>query len=243
MTMGDDDQVTTEQRERSGRREQNKAENRTALLKAARAVFAEMGFGAASVRDIVRRTDLASGTFYNYFKDKDEIFEAVVGELTGELLKRHNNGRAKATTAEAFFHAHYAAYFEFIVEDAELLALARKNFTAIRTLLDKPYVRALALALNDDIRAAIAAGVLPNVDVSYLAAAMAGIAFEISNRYRPHERFVRRAAAAGVRISLGSDGHTAEQVGQIAWPREVAARAGVREEELFDPLVHGGRAR
>ena len=46
-----------------------------------------MGYGAASVRDIVRRTDLASGTFYNYFKDKDEIFEAVVGELTGELLK------------------------------------------------------------------------------------------------------------------------------------------------------------
>ena len=33
MTMGDDDQVTVEQRERSGRREQNKAENRTALLK------------------------------------------------------------------------------------------------------------------------------------------------------------------------------------------------------------------
>ena len=34
--MEDDGQVTTEQRERSGRREQNKAENRTALLKAAR---------------------------------------------------------------------------------------------------------------------------------------------------------------------------------------------------------------
>jgi AcrR family transcriptional regulator len=185
MNMGDDSQIKTEQftadqRERSGRREQNKAENRTALLKAARAVFAEMGYGAASVRDIVRRTDLASGTFYNYFKDKDEIFEAVVGELTGELLKRHQNGRAKATTAEAFFHGHYAVYFEFVVEDAELLALARKNFTAIRTLLDKPDVRALALALNDDIRAAMAAGVLPNVDVSYLAAAMAGIAFEIS---------------------------------------------------------------
>ena len=86
----------------------------------------------------------------------------------------------RRTTAEAFFHGHYAVYFDFIVEDAELLALARKNFTAIRTLLDKPDVRALALALNDDIRAAIAAGVLPNVDVSYLAAAMAGIAFEIS---------------------------------------------------------------
>jgi AcrR family transcriptional regulator len=178
--MGDDRAATAEQRERSGRREQNKAENRTALLKAARAVFAEMGYGAASVRDIVRRTDLASGTFYNYFKDKDEIFEAVVGELTGELLKRHHNGRAKARTTEEFIRGHYAVYFDFVVEDAELLALARKNFTAIRTLLDKPDVRALARALNDDIRAAIARGLLPNVDVSYLAAAMAGIAFEIS---------------------------------------------------------------
>ena len=176
--MGDDTSMTAEPR--SGRREQNKAENRTALLKAARAVFAEMGFGAASVRDIVRRTDLASGTFYNYFKDKDEIFEAVVGEFTGELLKRHRQGRGQAATAEEFFRRHYAVYFDFIVEDAELLALARKNFTAIRTLLDKPDVRALALALNEDIRTGIARGVLPNVDVSYLAASMAGVAFEVS---------------------------------------------------------------
>ena len=178
--MANETTVATDHRERSGRREQNKVENRTALLKAARAVFAEMGYGAASVRDIVRRTDLASGTFYNYFKDKDEIFEAVVGELTGELLRRHQNGRAKATTAEEFFRRHYAVYFEFIVEDAELLALARKNFTAIRTLLDKPDVRALNKALIDDIRVARARGILPNVDASYLAAAMGGVAFEIS---------------------------------------------------------------
>lgn len=178
--MSDESAVTSESRERSGRREQNKAENRTALLKAARAVFAEMGYGAASVRDIVRQTDLASGTFYNYFKDKDEIFEAVVGELTSEILKRHKNGRALAATTEEFFRRSFAVYFDFVVGDPELLALARKNFTAIRTLLDKPDVRALALALNDDIRAARAKGILPNVDVSYLAAAIGGIAFEVS---------------------------------------------------------------
>src|SRR3989337_1352630 len=97
--MGDEmgDEAAAEQRgERAGRREQKKAGKRTALPKAARAVFAEMGYGAASVRDIVRRTDLASGTFYNYFKDKDEIFEAVAGELTGEILKRHQAGAARA---------------------------------------------------------------------------------------------------------------------------------------------------
>jgi histidinol phosphatase-like PHP family hydrolase len=81
----------------------------------------------------------------------------------------------------------------------------------------------------------------PREERAVAALARAGIAFEISNRYRPHDRFVRRAVDAGVRISLGSDGHTAEQVGRIAWPRELAARLGVADDQLFDPLVHGHR--
>ena len=70
----------------------------------------------------------------------------------------------------------------------------------------------------------------------------AGIAFEISTRYPPHDRLVRRAVAAGVRMSLGSDGHTAKQVGDIAAPLAMARAVGVRDEDLYDPLVHGRRA-
>lgn len=69
----------------------------------------------------------------------------------------------------------------------------------------------------------------------------AGIAFEISTRYPPHERLVRRAVAAGVRISLGSDGHTAAQVGDIAAPLALARALGVRDEDLYDPVLHGRR--
>jgi histidinol phosphatase-like PHP family hydrolase len=69
----------------------------------------------------------------------------------------------------------------------------------------------------------------------------AGIAFEVSSRYRPHERFVRRAADRGVRLSLGSDGHTAEHVGNITFSLAMARRVGVRDEDLYDPLVHGSR--
>jgi histidinol phosphatase-like PHP family hydrolase len=69
----------------------------------------------------------------------------------------------------------------------------------------------------------------------------AGIAFEISNRYRPHERFVRRAVDAGVRISLGSDGHTEEQVGDLAAPLALARSLGVADANLYDPLRHGSR--
>jgi histidinol phosphatase-like PHP family hydrolase len=73
------------------------------------------------------------------------------------------------------------------------------------------------------------------------ALAGAGIAFEISNRYRPHERFVRRMHSHGVRISLGSDGHTREQVADVEWPLQLARAVGVRDEELYDPRRHGSR--
>jgi histidinol phosphatase-like PHP family hydrolase len=69
----------------------------------------------------------------------------------------------------------------------------------------------------------------------------AGIAFEISNRYKAHERLVRRAIDRGVRISLGSDGHTAEQVANIEWPLALARRLGVPDADLYDPERHGSR--
>jgi histidinol phosphatase-like PHP family hydrolase len=69
----------------------------------------------------------------------------------------------------------------------------------------------------------------------------AGIALEVSARYRPHESLVRRAAVGGVRISLGSDGHSAEQVADVTWPLALTRSIGVREEDLYDPCTHGSR--
>jgi histidinol phosphatase-like PHP family hydrolase len=75
------------------------------------------------------------------------------------------------------------------------------------------------------------------VDALYAA----GIAFEISSRYTPHERIVRRAISRGVRISLGSDGHTLQQVGDVSRPLAMARALGVRDEDLYDPERHGSK--
>jgi histidinol phosphatase-like PHP family hydrolase len=69
----------------------------------------------------------------------------------------------------------------------------------------------------------------------------AGIAFEISNRYPPPERLVKRAIDRGVRMSLGSDGHTLAQIGNITRPLAMARALGARDEDLYDPERHGSK--
>ena len=81
-----------------GRREQTKAANRAAILDAAREVFAEQGYEGVGVRDIVRRTDLASGTFYNYFPDKEAVFGAIVEEFGTEARRRVRTARRSASS-------------------------------------------------------------------------------------------------------------------------------------------------
>jgi len=81
----------------------------------------------------------------------------------------------------------------------------------------------------------------PREERAVRALAAAGIAFEISNRYRPHERFVRRAWEAGVRISLGSDGHTEQQVADVQFPLRLARDIGISDVALYDPMRHGSR--
>ena len=81
----------------------------------------------------------------------------------------------------------------------------------------------------------------PREDKAVEALRRAKIAFEISNRYRPHERLLRKLVQAGVRISLGSDGHSLEQVADIAWPLAVARALGVKDDELYDPALHGSK--
>lgn len=71
----------------------------------------------------------------------------------------------------------------------------------------------------------------------------ADIAFEVSSRYKPHRRLVERAHARGVRLSLGSDGHTLEQVGVLSFSLALVRAVGARPEDCYDPYVHGKRPR
>ena len=51
---------------------------RRQIIDGARAVFLTRGFDAASMGDIAKAAGVSKGTLYVYFKDKDELFAAIV---------------------------------------------------------------------------------------------------------------------------------------------------------------------
>ena len=76
--------------------EKNKEEKRERLLASATALFAEKNFNNTSISDIVNKAKVAKGTFYLYFKDKYDIRNQIVQEISTDLfdeamkeLKKH----------------------------------------------------------------------------------------------------------------------------------------------------------
>ena len=167
-----------------GRRERTKAANRTALLEAARDAFGELGFDAVVVRDIVRRTDLASGTFYNYFDDKQAVFRAVIDATGAEARRRVRSARRAAGGFAEFVEAGYRAYFSFIVEDPATFAFLRRNLGSAEIDAVLPLG---AAELADDLALLAERGELPELDLDYCAHAMVAVGVELGARMAERE--------------------------------------------------------
>jgi AcrR family transcriptional regulator len=166
----------------AGKREQTKAANRAAILDAARKVFSELGYGATTVRDIVRETDLATGTFYNYFPDKQSVLHALLDEAAAEIRSRVRAARKASRSVEEFVEGGFRAYYSYLVEDPETFGMLRRNAGTIRSMFDEPTVGAGVEELREDLAAGIRSGLLPEHDVEYMASAMVGAGFEVAVR-------------------------------------------------------------
>ncbi len=72
------------------------AATKDVLVRAARPLFAQEGFGAVSTEAIVRAAGVSRGAMYHQFKDKTALFEAVF-----EAVEQDVTTRLAATVAEA----------------------------------------------------------------------------------------------------------------------------------------------
>jgi AcrR family transcriptional regulator len=188
-----------------GRREERKAENREKLLAAARKVFAEKGLGAATARDIVRETDLASGTFYNYFEHKDDAFRALLEEFAGKARRAARlQRRVRGRSLEERVFAAYRAYFRLVAEERELFLVLRRNAGSL-TLPGGPgpFDEGI-LELAEDMLQWSDEGQLGALDLDYLATAMAGTGFQVATHMVERDPVdVDGAAGFCTRLFLG----------------------------------------
>ena len=71
-----------------------KERTRAALVDAAIKVVAEKGMDALKISDITTAADMANGTFYNHFEDKDEILREAAYGIAVEISRQLDAGMA-----------------------------------------------------------------------------------------------------------------------------------------------------
>ncbi len=62
------------------RQAQHAAATRTALLRVARRLFTERGYGATPTEEVVHRARVTRGALYHHFRDKQDLFKAAFHE-------------------------------------------------------------------------------------------------------------------------------------------------------------------
>lgn len=73
-------------RQRDGERQRSAALTEARVLQAAGTVFGKRGYDDATIAEIVELADVSRGTFYLYFRDKDEAFAKLVSRVLVDMF-------------------------------------------------------------------------------------------------------------------------------------------------------------
>ncbi|BCS32330.1 TetR family transcriptional regulator [Luteitalea sp. TBR-22] len=155
------------------RRQRQKAQVRQEILTAARAMFAEEGFEAVTMRKLAARIEYSPTAIYLHFKDKHAVLEAVCEETFGQLAERLAKLAAKGLPPLEFLREGLRLYVQFGLQHPSDYTL---TFT-MRTGKDEASPEAFSTSagfrafdyLRQALRGCIASGDLPPIDVDVAA--------------------------------------------------------------------------
>ena len=158
------------------KRQQQAAATQEQLLAAARDVFGERGYQAATVGAITARANTAHGTFYLYFRNKQDAYAAVMASVTDELY-RQAELRSPVLDARSALEASIRGFLEVFVEHRRLWrSLLEASFT-------NPEIETVWLSLRArfvdrielDLRMLVDAGAVRALDAPIVANALGGM--------------------------------------------------------------------
>jgi AcrR family transcriptional regulator len=176
------------------------ARTRSALVSAARELFAEKGFAATSRDEIAARAGVTRGALYHHFDSKTALAGAVVAGLEDELVARVVAAASEGEGVREQLHRGCRAYMDACAEP-----------TVARVLADAPAVLGVAACraldaqaclplLEDAFSRAAAEGVVVPGDPGVAAALLLGFLNEAAGiiAAAPFNRARREAVAATV---------------------------------------------
>jgi len=166
--------------------EKNRAQKRVKRTRkkikdAALDMFSEQSIDATTVEDITEKADVAKGTLYQHFDDKEEIVVTLIEDAVDHLIKRIRAYDPAPETLEDMLEHLLNAHYEFSVDSAEEFLLLFQGKVLLRlqsdTLdeLEEPYMRYL-VEIEDQVSVYLSPRIDP-LKVRRLACAVAGFVF------------------------------------------------------------------
>lgn len=144
---------------RLNRRQAAKVRTHAKVLEAARVLFAERGYDAATIRDIAKGAGMSTGAVFANFQDKSELFEAVLAEnLAGTLESFQAAATSDGRAAERLTSALSVGYHRGLDHLPLVQAIfARAWFqpedaNERQRAMAKPFVESIAGILQAGIR-------------------------------------------------------------------------------------------
>ena len=154
----------------NGARETNKTKNRQAIIEAGIRVFISKGVSETTVRDIIRSTGLASGTFYNYFNSKEEVLVAIFNDFAKEIGKTVRDENVQPNNFEEFLRIKLTRFFKFVSSKPEIFMIMSNNHNLVNNFsINTPQIILEIDYLKEEINDYIKKGVFPNFDVDLFA--------------------------------------------------------------------------
>jgi len=100
-----------------GRKERERIFRRKEIMNAAVQFFAQKGFSATTLDEIALASEFGKGTLYNYFSGKEEIYSAIVEEVSITLEEIVNNAIKESSTPANFIELYTKKLFNYCLNN------------------------------------------------------------------------------------------------------------------------------
>jgi AcrR family transcriptional regulator len=201
-----------------GRVERRKARTRAHLLAAARQLFAARGLEHTTIAQIAEHADIAIGSFYNYFRTKEELLDALLEEELSQqlaLLELRQTHVQDPAEKISIAHRHLVRAAQSDSDWAWLLVRLEVPFRAAWSVLGH--------SARSDLDAAIEAGRFHVIDPALALNASGGALFAVIHGQLVGERKEQADVlhAEGVLRSFGLDRSEAAEIARRALPEPI----------------------